>query len=251
MLEVISHSSGELEPVFRAILEKAIAICDAKFGSLFRFDGQTLRPAVQVGAPPAVVEAQKAQGGPVPSSLLDRVMKRKQVHYTADAMADPFPGLAAKFAGARSIVGVPMLKEDTLIGAILVYRQEVRPFGEKQIESLKNFAAQAVIAIENARLLNELEQSLEQQTATSEVLGVISSSPGDLEPVFTSMLRNAVHICDATFGNILRWDGEALHWRRPTILRLLSQKHVGGHRTVPTRNLRWSHDRDEGGGSYR
>jgi GAF domain len=186
VLEVISHSSGELEPVFQAILEKAIAICDAKFGSLFRFDGQTLRPAVQVGAPSAVIEAQKVQGGPVPGSLLDRVMKTKQVHYTADAIADPFPGLAAKFAGARSIVGVPMLKEDTLIGAILVYRLEVRPFGEKQIELLKNFAAQAVIAIENARLLNELRQSLERQTATTDVLQVISSSPGGLEPVFVS-----------------------------------------------------------------
>ena len=134
VLEVISHSSGELEPVFQAILEKAIAICEAKFGSLFRFDGQTLRPAVQVGAPSSVIEAQKVQGGPVPGSLLDRVMTTKQVHYTADAAADPHPGLAAKFAGARSIVGVPMLRADFLIGAILVYRQEVRPFGEKQIE---------------------------------------------------------------------------------------------------------------------
>ena len=211
VLEVISHSSGELEPVFRAILEKAIAICDAKFGSLFRFDGQTLRPAVQVGAPPAVVEAQKAQGGPVPGSLLDRVMKRKQVHYTADAMADPFPGLAAKFAGARSIVGVPMLKEDTLIGAILVYRQEARPFGEKQIELLKNFAAQAVIAIENARLLNELRQSLEQQTATSEVLQAISSSPGALQPVFEAMLTNATRLCEASFGILLRYENAAFH----------------------------------------
>jgi GAF domain-containing protein len=209
VLEVISHSSGELEPVFQAILEKAIAICDAKFGSLFRFDGQTLRPAVQVGAPSAVIEAQKVQGGPVPGSLLDRVMKTKQVHYTADAIADPFPGLAAKFAGARSIVGVPMLKEDTLIGAILVYRQEVRPFGEKQIELLKNFAAQAVIAIENARLLNELRQSLERQTATTDVLQVISSSPGGLEPVFATILEKAVRICDAKYGSLyLNDDGQ-------------------------------------------
>jgi two-component system, NtrC family, sensor kinase len=226
VLEVISHLSGEPGPVFQAILEKAIAICDAKFGSLFRFDGETLRPAVQVGAPPAVVEAQRVQGGPVPGSLLDRVMRTRQVHYTADAMADPFPGLAAKFAGARSIVGVPMLKEDALIGALLVYRQEVRPFGGKQIEPLKNFAAQAVIAIENARLLNELRQrttdltertadlteALEQQTATSEVLQVISSSPGDLEPVFQAMLENATHICEAKFGVVFSFDGNEFHF---------------------------------------
>ena len=143
VLEVISRSLGELEPVFRAILERAIAICNAKFGSLFRFDGKTLRPAVQVGAPSAVIEAQKRQGGPVPGSLLDRLMKTKQVQHTADAAADPFPGIAAKYASARSIVGIPILQDASLIGAILVYRQEVRPFGDKQIELLKSFAARS------------------------------------------------------------------------------------------------------------
>jgi GAF domain-containing protein len=139
VLEVIRRSSGELEPVFEAILEKAITICDAKFGSLFRFDGKTLRPAAQVGAPSSLIEAQRRLGGPVRGSLLERVMKTKQVNSTADAAADPFPGLAAQFAGARSIVGVPMLRDDMLIGAIVVYRQEVRPFDNKQISLLTNF----------------------------------------------------------------------------------------------------------------
>src|SRR4029079_695221 len=112
-------------------------------------------------------------------------------------------------AGARTLFIVPMLKKKEMVGVITIFRQEVRPFTDKQIELVQNLAAQAVIAIENARLLNELRESLDRQTATSEVLSVISSSPGELEPVFNALLANAIRICEATFGNLLLFEGSA------------------------------------------
>src|SRR5262245_65255839 len=117
--------------------------------------------------------------------------------------------LLTKLGGARTYFAVPMLKENELIGAIGIYRQEVRPFADKQIELVQNFAAQAVIAIENTRLLNELRESLQQQTATADVLRVISNSPGELTPVFNAMLENATRICDAAFGSMLLREGDA------------------------------------------
>src|SRR5262245_56829486 len=199
VLQVISSSPGKLEPVFQAMLENALRICEAKFGTLFRFDGKAFHRAAGIGVPSAVAELQKKRGPYLPESgtLLDRVLQTREVAHSPDYAAEPIPGNAAKLGGARSTVAVPMLKDSELVGAIIIYRQEVHPFTDKQIELVKNFAAQAVIAIENTRLLSELRESLQQQTATSEVLSVISSSPGELEPIFQAMLANATQICRA------------------------------------------------------
>jgi GAF domain-containing protein len=216
VLKVISSSPGELEPVFNAMLENATRICEAKFGTLFRFDGEFFQRAAGTGTPPDLVAFQMQRGPFKPAgSILGHVLRTKTVATTDDEQKDPSPGPTAKLGGARSVVGVPMLKDDEMIGAIVIYRQEVRPFSAKQIELLTNFAAQAVIAIENTRLLNELRQrtgdlseALEQQTATSEVLKVISSSPGDLMPTFEAVLQNATRLCDAKFGVLFRCEGE-------------------------------------------
>ena len=213
VLQVISKSPGELEPVFEAMLENAVRICGAKFGTLFRYDGDVVHLAAQFGTPPALTEFQRKRGPFRPETtgtgILGRVIRTKAVLHSADSAADPNPGVATTLGGARSIVGVPMFRDDALVGAIVIYRQEVRPFTGKQIELVQNFAAQAVIAIENTRLLNELRESLEQQTATSDVLKVISSSPGELQPVFDAMLANATKICGAEFGLLYRSEDEA------------------------------------------
>jgi two-component system, NtrC family, sensor kinase len=213
VLQVISSSPGELEPVFESVLANAVKICESKFGVLHLYEDDLFFPAVQFDVPSELVKFLQKRGPfrPRPGTNLDKMLQTNDVVRVTDDSTEAVPGAAGRLGIARSLVTVPMLKDNAPIGAIIIYRTEVRPFTDKQVELLRNFAAQAVIAIENTRLLNELRQSLDQQTATADVLRVISSSPGELEPVFQAMLENATRICDAKFGNIYRWDGESLH----------------------------------------
>jgi class 3 adenylate cyclase/putative methionine-R-sulfoxide reductase with GAF domain len=217
ILKVISSSPGALRPVFDAILKNATAICEAEFGQMFLFEGGELEVVAHRNVPLPLVKWDEEHGrhAPIPGGPMDQVLRRKQVVHYSDVSAEHHDHPLATLGGAKAVLSVPMCKEEKIIGALNIYRQEARAFTDTQIELVKNFAAQAVIAIEDARLLNELRQrtddlaeSLEQQTATSEVLKVISSSRGELEPVFQSMLDNATRICEAKFGMLWLSEGD-------------------------------------------
>ena len=215
VLKVISSSPGELEPVFQEMLSNAMQICDAKFGILFEFANGAFRALSSFNLPPAFAEYHNEARVWGPDTGLGRLASTKKTVHVKDTQegrafteGDAGRMAAVELGGVRTFVAVPMLKEGELIGAFIVFRQEARPFTDKQIELLNNFAAQAVIAIENARLLNELRESLQQQTATADVLKVISSSQGELTPVFEAILENAVRICEAGFANLWLHDGK-------------------------------------------
>jgi GAF domain-containing protein len=222
VLRIISASVGDVKPVFDAILANATRLCEAKFGTLYLYDGRTFSAAAAHNAPAAYVKFR--MGGPIqpgPGTALDRVVRTKRPVHVPDITkekaylrGDSTFTAAVRLGGYRTLLSVPMLQNSKLIGTLAIQRQEVRPFTDQQIDLVQNFAAQAVIAIENTRLLNELRQrtddlteSLEQQTATSEVLSVISSSPGELEPVFQTMLESATRICAAKFGVLYLYEG--------------------------------------------
>ena len=247
VLGVISSSPGDLKPVFEAMLGNATRICGAKFGVLWITEGDSFRSVAMHGLPPAHIQEREREPviRPAPEDPLSRLARTKEVVHITDlkkhqAYIRGYPPLRAVVddGGGRTLLVAPMLKHKALLGAIAIYTQEVRPFTNKQIELVKNFAAQAVIAIENTRLLSELRErtddlseSLEQQTATSEVLQVISSSPGKLEPVFEAMLANATRICGAKFGTLWLRDGDglraaALHGAPPAWADQIAQKPV-------------------------
>jgi GAF domain-containing protein/anti-sigma regulatory factor (Ser/Thr protein kinase) len=221
VLSVISRSPGDLGPVFEAMLANAVRLCEASFGNLLLYDGDAFRHVALHNAPPGWAAEQERD--PVPPRDLARVLyqvpETKQIVHVADVAAENPDEPIATIAGARTLLIVPMLKENRLIGVIAVYRQEVRPFGEKQIDLLKTFADQAVIAIENVRLFRELErrnrdltQALQQQTATSEILRVISSSPTAVEPVFEAIVASGRRLCQAQQCLLVGFDGEMLTW---------------------------------------
>jgi two-component system, NtrC family, sensor kinase len=220
VLRVISSSSGELEPVFEAVLANAVRICDAKFGNLYVRDGDALRITAMHGAPPEYVEQRRRNPlvRPRPETMLGRAMATRQPVQIADIRDEAdyaeteregATGAAlASLAGARTVLSVPILRESEPIGAIIIFRREISPFTEQQVALVASFAAQAVIAIENARLLNELRESLQQQTATADVLKTISRTAFDLQRVLETLLETAVRLCGAKHGMVFRYDGE-------------------------------------------
>src|SRR5215471_7763361 len=205
VLQVINASPGDLTPVFDKMLERATSLCDAAFGVLWIVDASQIRAAASHAVPAAYRDFLASESSsPGPNSGVAQTIRAKSVLHFSDAASgeayrsgDPFAVAAVELGGVRTLLNAPLIKDGNVLGILAIYRKEVSPFSDKQIALLQNFAAQAVIAMENARLLTETREALEQQTATAEVLGVINSSPGDLTPVFDAMLEKAMHLCDA------------------------------------------------------
>jgi GAF domain-containing protein len=241
VLEVINASPGELQPVFDAMLERAVRLTESAFGMMSVYEEERFRSVAFHDVPDGLRELwTTAPPTPGPQNALTRLINGEDVVHVEDLAdypsyheGDPRTRGMVDLGGARSLLVVALRKDGALLGSITTYRQEVRPFTDKQVALLQNFAAQAVIAMENARLLGELRESLDQQTATAEVLAAINASPGDLTPVFESMLDKAHALCGVAYGSLQLWDGTrfravAVHSLPEALARRLREGYVPG-----------------------
>ena len=270
VLQVINASPGDLMPVFDAILEKAHNLCGAEIGALLTYDGDTVRLAAERNLPPAWADVVRGPWLPRPDHPVARIIRGERLFQIEDMAEiartsdDPVVQAAVELGGIRSLLLVPLRKDGAFLGYITAYRQEVRPFTEKQIALLENFAAQAVIAMENARLLNEQREALEQQTATAEVLQVINTNPGNLMPVFATILEKAHATCGAEMGSLQVWDGTHVRamatlgypsevdamLRRPFLPGPRQQAVIAGARLTHSADVTLGHDADNIGDNF-